>query len=134
MSTRLDETIANMGADNLISDVYPPADVFSVKIRKGDEATTYKRGTVLALSTGTGGDGAFVILGTTAKESETLTANAILAEDVTVGTETDAEAIAYRAGHFNGNTLTVGYEYEMTAADKEALRTVGILLSDAVGI
>lgn len=134
MSTRLDETIATMGADNLISDVYPPADVFSVKIRKDTAATTYKRGTVLALSAGTGGDGKLVILGTTAGSNETLTANAILAEDVTVGTAADAVAIAYRTGHFNGNALTVATGYTITAADKEALRTAGILLSDAVEI
>lgn len=134
MSTRLDEAIATMGADNLISDVYPPADVFSVKIRKGSAAATYKRGTVLALSAGTGGDGKLVILGTTAGTNETLTANAILAEDVTVGTAADAVAIAYRTGHFNGNALTVATGYTITAADKEALRTAGILLSDAVEI
>ena len=43
-------------------------------------------------------------------------------------------AIAYRTGHFNANTLIVKDEYEITAADKEALRSVGILLSDAVEI
>ncbi len=197
MSTRLDETIATMGADNLISDVYPPADVFSVKILKeSGTATTYKRGTVLAL----GEDGKMVILGTagtagtfsstgdgstkafsliangvkpatvtevkvdgTALETgfeynaETgylifaeapantktiavkttigaYTANAILAEDVTVGTAADAAAIAYRTGHFNSNALIVASGYTITAADKEALRTAGILLSDAVSI
>ena len=43
-------------------------------------------------------------------------------------------ATAYRTGHFNANTLIVKDEYEITAADKEALRSVGILLSDAVEI
>lgn len=134
MSTRLDETIATMSADNLIGSANPPAEVFSVAIRKGTAAAEYKRGTVLALSGGTAGDGKRVILGTTAASNETLTANAILAEDVEVGTTTDAVAIAYRTGHFNSNALIVADSYTFTAADKENLRSVGILLSDAVEI
>ena len=58
----------------------------------------------------------------------------MLAEDVDTGTEEAVVAIAYRTGHFNTNTLIVKDEYEITAADKEALRSVGILLSDAVEI
>lgn len=61
-------------------------------------------------------------------------ANAILAEDVTVGTTADAVAVAYRTGHFNSNGLIVAQGYTMTAADKEALRSAGILISDAVAV
>lgn len=133
--SRLDETLGSVGFDNLVNGLYPPAEVFSVAIRKeATEETVYKRGTVLALSGGTAGDGKFVILGSTAAESETLTANCVLAEDVTVGTDADADAVAYRTGHFNANGLTVADTYTITAADKEALRSVGILLSDAVEI
>lgn len=135
MSKRLDENLGYVGYDNLIADMYPPADPFTVKIRK--EATTaviYKRGTILALSTGTAGDEKLVILGTTAEADETLTANCVLAEDTEVGTEADTMAIAYRTGHFNENVLTVAEGYTLKAADKEALRTAGILLSDAVTI
>lgn len=133
MSKRLDENLGYVGPDNLIADMYPPTDPFTVKIRKeATEAATYKRGTVLALSAGTAGDGKFVILGTTAAANETLTANCVLAEDTEVGT--DAVAIAYRTGHFNANMLTVAASYTLSAADKEALRTAGILLSDAVEI
>ena len=83
MSKRLDETIGAVGFDNLINGQYPPAEVFTVKIRKeATEAKIYKRGTVLALSAGTAGDGLRVILGTTAKSNETLTANCVLADDV----------------------------------------------------
>lgn len=54
-----------------------------MKIRKeATEAKIYKRGTVLALSAGTAGDGLRVILGTAAKSNETLTANCVLADDV----------------------------------------------------
>ena len=95
MSKRLDETLGTVGYDNLINGSYPPAEPFSVVIRKGAAETTYKRGTVLALSSS---DGKYVILGTAAASggddgtTETLTANAILAEDVTVGTANDETA------------------------------------------
>ena len=135
MSARLDETLGTVGFDNLINGTNPPAEVFSVKIRKeGSAAKTYKRGTVLALSSGSGGDGKRVILGTTAGTTETLTANAILAEDVEVGTSADAVAVAYRTGHFNSNGLIVATGYTFSAADKEALRSAGILISDAVEV
>lgn len=131
--SRLDETLGSVGFDNLINGAFPPAEVFSVTIRKEKaKAKTYKRGTVLALSAGTGGDGKLVILGTGAGTSETLTANCVLAEAVEVGTDSDAVAIAYRTGHFNSNGLIVADSHTFTAADKEALRSAGILISDAV--
>lgn len=137
MSKRLDETLGTVGYDNLINGSYPPAEPFSVVIRKGAAETTYKRGTVLALSSS---DGEYVILGTAAASggddgtTETLTANAILAEDVTVGTANDETAVAYRTGHFNSNALIMDEDHTFSAADKEALRGVGILISDAVEI
>lgn len=134
MSKRLDETLGTVGYDNLINGSYPPAEPFSVVIRKGAAETTYKRGTVLALSSS---DGKYVILGTAAASggtAETLTANAILAEDVTVGTANDETAVAYRTGHFNSNALIMDEDHTFSAADKEALRSVGILISDAVEI
>lgn len=82
--------------------------MFTVTIRKeATAAATYKRGTVLALSAGTAGDGKLVILGSTATTNETLTANCILAEDVEVGTTADVTALAYRTGHFARNKLAV---------------------------
>ena len=125
MSKRLDETIGAVGFDNLINGQYPPAEVFTVKIRKeATEAKIYKRGTVLALSAGTAGDGLRVILGTTAKSNETLTANCVPASD--------AVATAYRTGHFNENSLITDNSHAISETDKEALRSAGILLSDAV--
>lgn len=132
MSKRLDETIGAVGFDNLINGQYPPAEVFTVKIRKATEAKIYKRGTVLALSAGTAGDGLRVILGTTAKSNETLTANCVLADDVEVGTASDAVATAYRTGHFSENSLITDNSHAISETDKEALRSAGILLSDAV--
>lgn len=71
MSKRLDENLGSVGYDGLIVANEPVADVFTVTIRKeATAAATYKRGTVLALSAGTAGDGKLVILGSTATTNE----------------------------------------------------------------
>lgn len=127
--SRLDENIGSVAFDGLIVANTPEADVFHVSIRANEGALA--RGAVLALSTGSAGDGKMVILGTTAITNETLTANCILAEAVTVGA-TAVTALAYRTGHFNRDALTVKAAYTMTAANEEDLRKGGILLSDAV--
>lgn len=134
MSKRLDENLGSVGYDGLIVANEPVADVFTVTIRKeATAAATYKRGTVMALSAGTAGDGKLVILGSTATTNETLTANCILAEDVEVGTTADVTVLAYRTGHFARNKLIFGgSSYTLKPADEEALRAAGILLSDAL--
>lgn len=130
MSKRLDENLGSVGYDGLIVANEPVADVLTVTIRKEDTAAaTYKRGTVMALSAGTG---KLVILGSTATTNETLTANCILAEDVEVGTTADVTALAYRTGHFARNKLAVASGYTLKATDEEELRKAGILLSDAI--
>lgn len=133
MSKRLDENIGTVDYDGLIVTNEPVADVFTVTIRKeASEKATFKRGTVLALSSGTGGDGNMVALGTTAGSNETLTANAILCDDTEIGTAADVEAAAYRTGHFARNKLIFSGKYTLKPADEEALRAAGILLSDAL--
>ena len=113
MSKRLDENLGSVGYDGLIVANEPVADVFTVTIRKeATAAATYKRGTVLALSAGTAGDGKLVILGSTATTNETLTANCILAEDVEVGTTADVTVLAYRTGHFARNKLAVAWHQQ----------------------
>lgn len=130
MSKRLDENLGSVGYDGLIVANEPVADVFTVTIRKeATAAATYKRGTVLALSAGTG---KLVILGSTATTNETLTANCILAEDVEVGTTADVTVLAYRTGHFARSKLAVASGYTLKATDEEELRKAGILLSDAI--
>ena len=130
MSKRLDENLGSVGYDGLIVANEPVADVLTVTIRKeATDAATYKRGTVLALSAGTG---KLVILGSTATTNETLTANCILAEDVEVGTTADVTVLAYRTGHFARNKLAVASGYTLKATDEEELRKAGILLSDAI--
>ena len=118
--SRLDENLGAVGFDNLIAGTTPAAEVFSVQVAAGQGVL--ERGTLLA--TGSGGL-VKISSGTTGK------ANAVLAEDVDTA-DGAATAIAYRTGHFNANALKVADGYEITAADKEALRGVGILLSDAV--
>lgn len=141
--SRLDENLGGVGFDNLIADSYPPADVFGVQLAAGQGIL--ERGTLLALKT----DGTMEMIDT----ATTGKANAVLAEPVDTGApapeiqeedkESEAAAatdpetvpgIAYRTGHFNTNRLIVAEGYEITAADREALRVAGILTSDAVEV
>lgn len=117
MAIPMNETIKTPAYDGLIVDINPPADVFSVKVKAGQGVL--KRGSLLSLA-----DGEVSLMNTGGK------ANCILAEDVDA-TEA-ANGLAYRTGHFAANKLIVAEGYTITAADKEALREVGILLSDAM--
>lgn len=117
MAKVMSETIETPKYDGLIVDVNPPADVMAVKIKAGQG--TLKRGSVLSLA-----DGEMSLMATGG------TANCILAEDVDA---TEAvNGLAYRTGHFATDKLIVAEGYTLTAADKEALRDVGILLSEAM--
>ena len=119
--SRLDENLGAVTYDNLIHGVNPPAEVFSVQLAAGQG--TLERGTLLATA-----DGGMVKISATT----TGKANAVLAETVDTGDGEAVTGIAYRTGHFNANSLIVADGYDITAADKEALRTAGILISDAV--
>lgn len=121
--SRLDENLGSVGYDNLIHGINPGAEVFSVQLAAGQGVL--ERGTLLATS-----DGGMVKISadTTGK------ANAVLADAVDTGEGEAVTGIAYRTGHFNANKLIVADGYEITAADKEALRVVGILISDAMEI
>lgn len=121
--SRLDENLGSVGYDNLINGAYPPAEVFSVEVAGGQGVL--ERGTLLATA-----DGGMVKIG----DATTGKANAVLADPVDTGDGDAVVAVAYRTGHFNANKLIVADGYEITAADKEALRSVGILVSDAVEI
>lgn len=120
---RVDETIGSVEYDNLIYGSYPPVETFSVELKAGQGVL--KRGSLLAV----GADNLELISSTTTGK-----ANCVLAEDVDTGSSDSVRGIAYRTGHFNANNLIVGEEYTITAEDKESLRSVGILLSDAVTV
>lgn len=120
---RHDEVIGSVGYDNLFNGLTPGAEVFSVQLAAGQGVL--ERGTLLAAA-----DGGMVMI----SDATTGKANAVLADPVDTGTGEAVHAVAYRTGHFNANALIVAEGYEITAADKEALRVVGILISDAVEI
>ena len=121
MAQRLDSVIGSMSPDNLLNGLYPAAEVFRVQLAAGQGIL--ERGTLLATS-----DAGMVKI----SAATTGKVNAVLAE--TVDATEAVNGIAYRTGHFNGNCLIVADNYEITAADKEALRVAGILISDAVAI
>lgn len=140
MRKRLDEVFAEVEYDNLIYDSYPPAVVFGVKLAAGQGLL--KRGTLLSLN-----NGIMEMIGAASAGK----ANAVLAEPADTGepsvktqaepesegAEEETEAvmgIAYRTGHFNTNCLITEDGYQITEADKEALRSVGILISTAFEI
>lgn len=139
MNKNLVRPIGSCSVDNLIAKLSPAAETFGVIIRKeaGDKVT-YPRGTVLAMSSR---DGKCVILGTTAQAAqdgqvtaaaEELKPYCVLADDVTVGKTEDETAVAYRCGNFNRAALIVKSGYELTEADRDALRHYDIILTDVM--
>lgn len=108
------------GTDGLVYGLNPKTEAFMVTIKAN--AGALKRGTVLAVDA----DNKMVVLG-----SGTGTANCVLCDDTEVGAS-DVVAAAYRSGHFTVEKLSVASGYTITAADKAALRDVGILVSNAV--
>ena len=124
MAKRLDESLGTIGYDNLFVENIPEADVVTVKLAASQGIL--KRG---ALVSGTPGGEDFAPLAAAADGTKALF---VLSDDVDTGTGGAVVAVAYRTGHFNRATLTVGSEYTLTAADEEVLRGKGILLSDAL--
>lgn len=125
--TELSKKIGDMDFDGLIADINPAPQVNGGVIRKLEEKATLKRGTILAKSSGTAGDGKLVVLGTTAAENETLTPDCILCDDIEVGTSADEKVAVYTAGCFNTNKITVADGHTMTEEEKDKLRERGIV-------
>ena len=123
--------VGEMEFDGLITDVIPEPIVRGGTIRKLGAAATLVRGTILAKSSGSAGDGKLVVLGTTAASNETLTPDCILCDDVDVGTSDDVKTEVYVAGCFDINKCTVKSGYTITADDKDKLRERGILFKSA---
>ena len=131
MNSNLVNKVGEIGQDNLIAKLYPPAETFGVKIAAG--AGELKRGTVLALKS----DGTYIVCGNSYTEGEgddektvTPLANCVLSDDVDASGATSMTAVAYRTGHFNRKALIVKANYTMTITDEEELRKGGILLSN----
>lgn len=129
--TNLSNKIGDMGFDGLITDIKPAIEVRGGTIRKLSVAATLTRGTILAKSSGTAGDGKLVVLGTEAKSNEVLTPDCILCDDVEVGTSVDETVAVYTAGCFDPGKVTVADDYAITDADKDNLRMRGIVFKAA---
>ena len=127
----LSRKIGEMNYDGLITDITPKTEVRAGTIRKLSAAGTLKRGTILAKSSGTAGDGKLVILGSTAANNETLTPNCILCDDVDVGTSADVTVPVYTAGCFAPEKVIVNSGYTITDADYDTLRKYGIVFKSA---
>ncbi len=130
MAKHLNDKVDSMSFDKLIAGMTPPVKVASGIITKLATAATYKRGTVLCRSSGTGGDGKLKILGTTAASNETLTPDCILCDDEEIGTSADTNAAVYVAGCFNKDALIVSGNYTITQADIDKLRERGLYLAE----
>lgn len=124
----LSEKLGEMTFDGLITDIKPAPEVRGGVIRKLSAAATLKRGTILAKSSG---DGKLVVLGSKAKENETLTPDCILCDDIDVGTAADEKVAVYTAGCFDIGKVTVSASYIITEGDKDNLRMRGIVFKAA---
>lgn len=124
----LSEKLGEMTFDGLITDIKPAPEVRGGVIRKLPAAATLKRGTILAKSSGYG---RLVVLGSTAKENETLTPDCILCDDIEVGTAADEKVAVYTAGCFDIGKVTVSASYTITEGDKDNLRMRGIVFKAA---
>lgn len=129
MTRDLKEVIGEVGFEKLFAGINPPAIVRGGVIRKLGTAGTIKRGTILAKSSGSAGDGKLVVLGSTAATNETLTADCILTDDIDVGTANDENVTVYVAGSFNKAACIVKSGYTITEDDIDALRERGILFA-----
>ena len=124
MVKRMDAVVGDTNFDNLIFDIEPAVKQKPVTVASGQGKLT--RGSALGLNS----TGKCVILGT--EETEAVCpANCILAEDVDT-TSGDVQAMAFIAGHFNKQALTLKADYTMTDEDMENFRKGGIFLSDSI--
>ena len=123
--------VGEMEFDGLVTDINPAPVIHGATIRKLGTAATLVRGTILAKSSGSAGDGKLVVLGNTAASNETLTADCILCDDVDVGTSDDVTVPVYFAGCFDPDKCTVKSGYTVTEDDRTALRERGIIFKAA---
>lgn len=128
--TNLSKKLGDMNYDGLFTDVVPAVQVSGGTIRKLSAAATLKRGTILAKSSGTAGDGKLVVLGTAAVTNETLTPDCILCDDIDVGTSADEKVAVYTAGCFDPDKVTVAASHTISETEKDNLRMRGIVFKN----
>ena len=128
MNRDLHEKIGSVSMENLFAGLEPHALTKAGTIRKLGAEATLKRGTLLCKSSGSAGDGKLVVFGSAPATNETLTADCVLANDITVGTANDENALVYIAGNFNEDALILGTGATISEADRTDLRMRGIIL------
>lgn len=129
MDNKLSRKLGEVSYDNLFAGATPAPRPMGGVLRKGEEEVTLKRGTLLAKSSV---DGKLVILGSSPAKDETLEPYGVLCDDTTVGTVEDEPCAIYAEGHFNSNSLIVADGYEITEADRDALRKYRIVTNSAL--
>lgn len=105
----------SIGQDNLIARLYPRALTTGVNVAGGEGEL--KRGTLLAAND----DGTYGVYG-----GDGGVPSVILAEDADASGSESVAAAAYCSGNFNPDEIIVAEGYELTAADKDALRKYNI--------
>jgi len=128
MTRDLHEKLGSVTPENLFAGMEPRPLTKAGVIRKLGTAGTLARGTLLAKSSGSAGDGKLVIFGTSAASNETLTADCVLAEDIDVGTAADENALVFIQGNFNEDELILKAGASLTEDDRDALRIRNIIL------
>lgn len=123
--TELRNKLGDMEYDGLVTGLVPDVQVNGGIIAGVAEATTLKRGTILAKNTS---DGKLSVLGTT---GDTLTPDCILCDDVELEASTDTNVVVYTAGCFDIQKCTVADSYTITEADKDKLRERNIVFKAA---
>lgn len=117
MSENLVKKVDERGQDNLIARLYPPALTVPVKIAAG--SGVLERGTVLSRKD----DGTCEVMKAGGNAAY------ILHTAVDASGSEDVPAVAYQSGNFNPDAVISGEGYELTEADKDALRKYGILFT-----
>lgn len=125
MNTELVRNIGSVGQDNLIARLTPAAKTFGVVIRKTEEETVIKRGTLLGKSAD---DGKLAVYG--AEADTNMIPYCILADDVAAYPAADVVGVAYRSGNFNRSAIITADGYTLTDKDEDELRKFDIIFTD----
>lgn len=116
-------TSEKSNVDQLIGGTAVAALTKNITLKGLSAEKALKRGAVLAVS-----EGKYQIVDAASATPALKVANAVLAEDVVVGTS-DVVATVYISGIFNAEEMSVGAESDSVQAHEEELRAVGIYLT-----
>lgn len=116
-------TSEKSNVDQLIGGTAVAALTKNITLKGLSAEKALKRGAVLAVS-----EGKYQIVDAASATPALKAANAVLAEDVVVGTG-DVVATVYISGIFNAEEMSVGAESDSVQAHEEELRAVGIYLT-----